>query len=114
MKIYIIKLKHILPTFFAVTFGTVIGLALIRWIFCIRFSIIDIEEEVWTLWIPLIFPWIPIVIWLRQRFRILTFKKDNSDGRVFFQFISWVINKGLTLPDSLWSAQRYVYSYSLL
>lgn len=89
MKTYITKLKHILPTFLTVTFGTVIGLAFLRWILCIQFSIIDIKEEVWVLWIPLIFPWIAITLWLRQRFRILTFKKDNDKGRFFFQLISW-------------------------
>lgn len=33
-------------------------------------------------------PWIPLLIWLRPRFRILTFKKDNDNGRFFFQFLS--------------------------
>ena len=71
------------------TFGTVFGLAFFRWILCLQFSIIDIKEEVWVLWLPLIFPWIPITLWLRQRFRILTFKRDNDKGRFFFQLISW-------------------------
>lgn len=90
MKTYIAKLKHILPTFLAVTFGTVFGLALLRWLLCIQFSLLDIKEEIWVLWIPLIFPWIPITIWLRQRFRILTVKKGDADkARFFFQIISW-------------------------
>lgn len=72
-----------------VTFATVIGLTLIRWLFFIQFSVVEIKEEVWTLWLPLIFPWIPITLWLRQRFRVLTFKRDNEKGRFFFQVISW-------------------------
>ena len=87
MKTYLIKLRCILPTFLIVTLGTVAGIAFIRWLFSIRFSILDIKEEVWTLWIPLIFPWIPTTLWLRQRFRILIFK--GNKGPFFFQIISW-------------------------
>lgn len=88
---YIKKLKHILPTFFAVTFGTIIGLGFIRWLFCIQFSIIDIDEQAWTTWIPILFPWIPITIWVRKRFRALTFIKDSGMGRFAFLIISWSI-----------------------
>ncbi len=103
METYLTKLKHILPTFLAVTFGTVFVLAFFRWIFCLQFSIIDIKEEVWVLWLPLIFPWIPITLWLRQRFRILTFKKDNDKGRFFFQLISWGV-----LTAMLFISQAYL------
>ena len=90
METYIAKLKHILPTFLAVTFGTVFGLAFLRWFFCIQFSLLDIKEEIWVLWLPIIFPWIPITLWLRQRFRVLTVKKGDTDkARFFFQIISW-------------------------
>jgi len=86
---YFKKIRHIVPTFLIVVFATVIGLAFLRWLFCIQFSILDIKEEIWKLWIPLIFPWIPITLWLRQRFRVLTFKGDTDKGRFFFQIISW-------------------------
>jgi rhomboid protease GluP len=88
LETYITKLKHILPTFFIIALSTIIGLLLFRWIFAIQFDIIDIKEEVWCFWLPMGLPWIPILIWLRPRLRILTFKKDNDNGRFFFQFIS--------------------------
>lgn len=90
-----------------VTFGTVIGLGLVRWLFCLQFSIIDIKEEVWVLWLPLIFPWIPITLWLRQRFRILIFKGDNDKGRFFFQIISWGI-----ITAMLFVSQAYLTTAS--
>jgi rhomboid protease GluP len=103
LETYITKLKHILPTFLAVTSGTVLGLGFIRWLFCLQFSIIDIKEEIWVLWLPLIFPWIPITLWLRQRFRILTFKGDTDKGRFFFQIISWGV-----LTAMLFVSQGYL------
>jgi len=91
IETYLKKLNHIIPTFLIITFGTVIGLAFIRWILFIHFSIFDIKEEIWTLWIPLIFPWIPITLWLRPRFRVLTFNQEIDRRRLFFQVISWVV-----------------------
>ncbi len=91
MKTYLLKLKHILPTFITVAFGTVLFLVLIRWIFAIQFPIIDIEEDTWQILLPVILPWIPILIWLRPRFRILTFKKDPDKGRYGFLMISWMV-----------------------
>lgn len=86
---YLQKLRHIVPTFLIVVLSTVIGLAFLRWLLSIRFSVLDIKEEIWEIWIPMIFPWIPITLWLRQRFRILTFRGDTDKGRFFFQLISW-------------------------
>jgi rhomboid protease GluP len=89
METYLKKIRHILPTLLIVVFGLVIGVSFIRWILCIQFSILDLKEEVWNFWIPLILPWIPILIWLRPRLRVLTFKKETENRRVLFQFISW-------------------------
>lgn len=91
MDTYIKKIQHILPTFLVVTLGTVFGLGLIRWLLCFQFKLIDINEEIWVFWLPIIFPWLPIFIWLRKRFRILTFEKDNDKGRLLFQVLSWLI-----------------------
>lgn len=89
MDNYIEKLKHILPTFLAVTLGTIFGTALIRWGLSIQLELIDIKLEIWEIWLPLILPWLPMTFWLRQKVRILTFKGDNDKGRLFFQIIGW-------------------------
>lgn len=89
MKEYINKLKHILPTFLIITIATAVGLALVRYFLTIRFEIIDIKEEAWEFWIPFILPCIPILIWLRPRFRILTFKSNTDRSRNFFLIICW-------------------------
>lgn len=103
LKTYISKLKHILPTFLTITFGSVFGLSFLRWLLSIQFSLLDIKEEIWVIWIPLIFPWIPITLWLRQRYRVLTFKGDTDKGRFFFQMISWGV-----MTSMLFFSQNYV------
>lgn len=100
---YTAKLKHIVPTFLIVVFSTVIGLAIFRWLFCIQFSLLEIKEEIWVLWTPLIFPWIPITLWLRQRFRVLTFKKEEDKRRFGYQMICWLV-----LTAMLFVSQAYL------
>jgi rhomboid protease GluP len=103
METYLKKIRHILPTLLIVVFGTVIGVSFIRWVLCIQFPVLDLKEEVWNLWIPLILPWIPILIWLRPRLRVLTFKKETDNRRVLFQFISWGI-----MTAMLFASQGYL------
>ena len=89
LKNYSLKLKHILPTYFIVVFGTLIIALAFRWLFSINFSLLIIDEEYYKIWIPIILPWIPITIWLRPKLRILKFKKQNRDS-VGHQFIVWL------------------------
>lgn len=119
MEIYIAKLKHILPTFFLIALSTIIGLSLFRWLFVFRYSIIDIKEEFWDFYLPIVLPWIPLLIWLQPRLKVLTFKprasifqfqNDNSpdeeeanrSGRLSFLIIAWG-----TITASLLFSQNY-------
>lgn len=99
---YTLKVKHILPTLLTITIASVVGFALIRWLFCIQFSIIDIREDIWEIWIPLIFPWIPITLWLRQRLRILNFKNKTENKRTMFQYIAWLMMGGMLILSQLY------------
>jgi len=84
---YFSALRHIIPTFLIIALCTIFGLAFTRWLFSIQYEILDINEEFWTFWIPFGLPWIPILIWLRPRLRILLFKRADN-GQFFFQFIA--------------------------
>lgn len=55
------------------------------------------------LWLPMCLPWIPIAIWLRPRLRILTFRNDNDNGRLFFLVLS-----GITIIATLLTSQSYL------
>ena len=105
MQTYWAKVKHLLPAFLLVTWGTTIGFGLARWLLETRFPGLHIKEEVWDVWLPLILPWIPILLWLRPRFWVLTFKKDASNGQFFFQIIAWG-----TMIAMLWTSQEYLAS----
>ena len=76
-KNYLAKLKHVLPAFSLVTWSSVLVLGFIRQVFFLgKYPILELDEEIWQFWIPVIFPWIPVLIWLKPRFNALIFKKD--------------------------------------
>ncbi|TVQ79599.1 MAG: rhomboid family intramembrane serine protease [Flavobacteriales bacterium] len=60
-----------------------------RWLLTIQFPLIAISEDLWSLWLPLLLPWIPILIWLKPRLDILTFNDLEDRRRSLFLFISW-------------------------
>lgn len=103
MNSFVTKVRHIMPVFFFVTIGTLLGLGLIRYFLAIELEILDFKREVWELWIPIGFPWIPITIWLRPRFRILIFRKDSDRKQFLFQGLTW-----LTMAASLVISQMYL------
>ena len=92
MNGYLEKVKYILPAFIIAAFGSVAGILVLRWLLSIQFEILVLREDIWEIWIPLIFPWIVILLWLRKRFTVLVFKKNSArgDGRFFFMLLSWI------------------------
>lgn len=87
MKHYPNKFKHIIPTFLFIAFGTVVSTLVFRWVFTINSEILPIKEDIFHIWLPIILPWIPILIWLRPKIRILKSKKD--DAPMLLQLITW-------------------------
>jgi rhomboid protease GluP len=88
MEKYLVKVKHIVPTLIYMLIGTIGITMLARWI-TFQTNILELKESIWSIWIPLILPWIPIIIWLRPRLRILIRKKESDKLQFFFQFITW-------------------------
>jgi rhomboid protease GluP len=98
MNAFLIKLRHILPRFLAITIGTVLIVAIARWL-DIRFHILGIYEENWSLVIPFALPWIPLTIWFRKCNRILVFGKggDNERPRLVPQLIAGFMMAGMLM-----------------
>jgi rhomboid protease GluP len=80
-KNYIIKVKYILPTFLIISLIPIFGVMFLRWLFSIQNEILDINEEIWEFYLPTVVTVISIIIWLRPKFRIITFHKYNERRR---------------------------------
>lgn len=86
MKNIGIKLKEVYLPFLIVSFGTIIFYNLFRWTFDIKLRVLPLKEDLLNFWIPVALPWIPILIWLRRRIRILNIRGKRDNGYFGYQF----------------------------
>jgi len=101
---FVVKLRHILPTLIYSVVGCTALLMFLRWI-SIEYHVLELKDEVWGIWIPIILPWIPMTIWLRPKLRIIT-REKNVDGLITgFQIIAWM---AMVVPGVI--GQYYVKS----
>lgn len=52
----------------------------------IKLGILPLKEDLLNYWIPFSLPWIPILIWLRRRIRILNIRGKRDNGYFGYQF----------------------------
>ncbi len=80
------KLQEVYFPFLIISIITVFSYNLFRWFFDIRLSIIPLKENLLNFWIPFAIPWIPVLIWLCKRIRILNIRGKNDNGYFLYQF----------------------------
>lgn len=81
-----IKIKEVYLPFIVVSIGTILFYNLFRWTFDIKLGILPLKEDLLNFWIPFALPWIPILIWLRRRNRILNVRGKKDNGHFLYQF----------------------------
>lgn len=101
------KLQEVYLPFLVVSIGTVFIYTLLRWLLDIKFGIIPIKQDLLNFWIPFGLPWIPILIWMRRRIRILNIRGNNDNGYFIYQALM-----AGTIFASLLNAQDYTTSNS--
>ena len=94
------KLRIIYKPFLLISAGFIILYTLLHWLLFIK-AAIPLKEEVVKLWLPFGLPWIPILIWLRPRIKLLSFKNDNA--AFGYQFLASI---AIALPTII--AQEYL------
>lgn len=82
------KLKHLTPAFFYVAISTLVVTAAIRWFLSIQWNLIELDENIWEVWFPMVFTWISMTFLLDPKLKILDFQKDN--GRFLLQVLVWL------------------------
>ena len=83
-----IKLKELFLPFILIGLGTSMAYAALRYIFDIKLGLLHWEEQYLNYWIPLILPWVSILIWIRPRIRILKYRYwGRSDNYLTIQFL---------------------------
>jgi len=80
------KIKEVYLPFLVVSIGTILFYNLFRWTLDIKLGILPLKEDLLNFWIPFSLPWIPILIWLRRRIRILNIRGKRDNGYFGYQF----------------------------
>lgn len=80
------KLQEIYIPFLIVSIGTILSYNIFRWTLDIKLGILPLKENLLNFWIPFALPWIPILIWLRRRIRILNIRGKRDNGYFGYQF----------------------------
>lgn len=86
MKDIRVKIIEVYLPFLVVSIGTILFYNLFRWTFDIKLGVLPLKEDLLNFWIPFALPWIPILIWLRRRNRILNLRGKRDNGHFLYQF----------------------------
>ena len=80
------RLKLVFIPFLAIAILFLLGYTFLNWLFLIKFPVFTLNEEVTNLWGPIVLCWIPVLLWLRPRIKLLNLKRKKGDlpGLYFF------------------------------
>ncbi|KFF16639.1 rhomboid family intramembrane serine protease [Chryseobacterium sp. JM1] len=94
------KLKLIFKPFLIIAICFIVGYTFLHWILFIKAEI-PLKEQIVRFWLPFGLPFIPILIWLRPKIKLLYFKNENAS--FLYQFIACV---AIAIPTII--AQEYL------
>lgn len=80
------KFQEVYIPFLIVSIGTILFYNIFRWTLDIKLGILPLKENLLNFWIPFALPWVPILIWLRRRVRILNIRGKRDNGYFGYQF----------------------------
>ncbi|MET0393712.1 MAG: rhomboid family intramembrane serine protease [Chitinophagaceae bacterium] len=95
------KVRLIFLPFLLIAAGFILLYSFLNWLLLIQSGLVSLKEDIVNFWLPFLLPWIPALIWLRPRIKLLKFKKDN--GSFALLFIATLL---IALPTIL--AQQYL------
>lgn len=94
------KLRLIYKHFVLIAIGFILTYTLLHWLLFIKEGV-PLKEDIVKFWLPFGLPWIPILIWLRPRIKLLNFKNDNTSFG--YQFLASI---AIAIPTII--AQEYL------
>jgi rhomboid protease GluP len=111
MKEIIKKLNFLYFRYVLIAFATVTVYTSIRWYFDIKLDIIHLKAEILDIWVPMLIPAVPVIIWLRRRIICLDVKGKKDNGYFAYQMVA-----AFSIAAPLIIAQQYIKeaSYQLL
>lgn len=104
MNQFAAKLKLIYLPFIFIAAGIIIIYTFLNWLVLIKLNLFKIDDGIINFFIPFFLPWIPLLIWMRPRIKLLKLKVvGRRDPIMGLLFLNW-----LTIGIPLVIAQEYI------
>lgn len=97
------KLRLIYKPFLIIAISVIGGYTFLNWLLFIHLQTFTVKEDIINVWIPMALPWIPIIIWLRPRIKLLNLKSRKGDLPGLYIFIA-----GFAIAAPTLVAQSYI------
>ncbi len=97
------KLKLIFLPFLIIALCVVAGYTFLNWLLIIRLHAFSVSEEVINIGIPMALPWIPLILFLRPRVKLLNLKYKKGNISVLYILVA-----GFALIAPTLVAQIYI------
>ena len=82
------KIRIIYWPFLLLTISFIVLYTFLNWLLFIKIDAFSIKEDIRNIWVPLGLPWIPVLIWLRPRIKLLKLTSGRGNLPFFYQFIA--------------------------
>jgi len=101
------KIRLIYLPFLGIAIGFIVLYTFLHWLLFIKTNTLSIKEDILNFWLPFGLPWIPILLWLRPRIKLLKLKDRKGNLPFLYQFIAAM---AIAVPTIV--AQSYIETAS--
>jgi hypothetical protein len=85
-EVIISKIKLIYAPFFIIAIAFILTYTAFNWYLIAKSK--SLREDTVNFWLPFTLPWIPLIIWLRPRLKLLNLKRKKGDLPTFYLIIA--------------------------
>jgi hypothetical protein len=82
------KVRLIYLPFLVMTISFIVLYTFLNWLLFIKTNTFSIKEDIVNFWLPFGLPWIPLLLWLRPRIKLLKLTGGNGNLPFLYQFIA--------------------------
>ncbi|MDP4269241.1 MAG: rhomboid family intramembrane serine protease [Bacteroidota bacterium] len=103
MNVYLHKLKLVYLPFLKIALAFILTYTFLNWLLVVELRIIPLKENIVNFFLPMGLVWIPVIIWLRPRIKLLNLKRGSRDPDTFYLMIA-----GIAIIATTIVAQEYM------
>ncbi len=86
------RIRLIFVPFVIIVVALVVGYTFLHWLLFIQTDKIKIDPDIINFFVPMFIPWIPLLIWLRPRIKLLKLKRaGRRDPVLLYLLLAWFV-----------------------